>query len=159
MEKLLWTIFSIAFGFMVWTFISGDGSLSTKTYLVQSGSMEPTIKVGDVIVVQPQDQYFVNDVVTFTDNEGRRVTHRIMDIDEMGEEVEFTTKGDANRDEDRETVEMSQVTGRVTTVVPKLGFVVNFAKTTPGFLLLVIFPAAWILVGEFSYLTRSASGY
>ncbi|MCD8195420.1 MAG: signal peptidase I, partial [Coprobacillus sp.] len=59
---------------------------------VGSGSMEPTINTGDVIVNKKCDQYEVDDIITFySEAESRYITHRIVDINEDGS---FKTQGD-----------------------------------------------------------------
>ena len=68
-----------------------------QSFLVQSGSMEPAIMIGDIVVVQKQNQYFKNDVITFLNKDQRVVTHRIIEIKETDGEIQFITKGDANR--------------------------------------------------------------
>ena len=57
---------------------------------VLSDSMYPTIKTGDVIMVVPQDEYKVGDIVAFEDG-SMIVTHRIIEENEDGT---FVTKGD-----------------------------------------------------------------
>ena len=57
---------------------------------VVSDSMYPTIKTGDVIMVVPQDEYEVDDIVAFKDSIGI-VTHRIIEENDDGT---FVTKGD-----------------------------------------------------------------
>jgi len=69
-----------------------------QLYVVESGSMSPTLKVGAVILsVQPKDKeaLSVNDIVTFKTGSGATVTHRIVEIteDENGQ-VRYRTKGD-----------------------------------------------------------------
>lgn len=64
---------------------------------VVSGSMEPTIHVGDLIVINTKEtNYSKNDIVTFKDVDGSFVTHRIKFIDD----VEMTTRGDNNNSDD-----------------------------------------------------------
>ncbi len=64
---------------------------------VVSGSMEPTIHVGDFIVVKTDHyQYKENDIVTFYDVNGSFVTHRLISI----QDGYMVTKGDANNTED-----------------------------------------------------------
>ena len=36
-----------------------------RPYLVQSGSMEPSIMTGDIVVIQSRNTYVINDVITF----------------------------------------------------------------------------------------------
>ncbi len=72
--------------------INGYGVLE-----VISGSMEPTIHIGDMILVDTKaDDYKPDDIITFYDVEGVFVTHRIVSIyDGM-----MITKGDNNNTED-----------------------------------------------------------
>lgn len=64
---------------------------------VVSGSMEPIIHKGDLIIINTKDNnYQEKDIVTFYDNEGSLVTHRIIKLDDD----EMVTKGDNNDTED-----------------------------------------------------------
>ena len=60
--------------------------------VVLSGSMEPELSAGDLIVVKEAENYKQNDIVVFQDGNSL-VVHRIIQID--GETI--TTKGDANK--------------------------------------------------------------
>ena len=67
---------------------------------VVSGSMEPTLPLGSLVVVVPRaaDAVRVGDVITFSppgDNT-RTVTHRIVDVQGRGDELVVHTRGDAN---------------------------------------------------------------
>lgn len=64
-------------------------------FTVMSGSMSPTLEVGDSIIVKESKVYKKGDIVTFKEAKFY-VTHRITKID--GNKV--TTMGDANTDED-----------------------------------------------------------
>lgn len=60
---------------------------------VVSGSMEPTIHVGDLIIIDTNAKdYEKDDIVTFYDVDGSFVTHRILSINDK----EMITKGDFN---------------------------------------------------------------
>lgn len=64
---------------------------------VVSGSMEPTIHVGDLIVINTNElDYKAKDIITFYDVDGSFVTHRILSINDK----EMVTKGDNNDSED-----------------------------------------------------------
>lgn len=121
-----------------------NGALSGNfhSYLVQSGSMEPNIMTGDVIFVSTQERYVKNDVITFKENDGRIVTHRIVDI-QLGT---FTTKGDANRAEDNGSVPPKNVIGKVFFTVPKLGYLIAFSRTLPGFVILIAVPSLLLII-------------
>ena len=75
---------------------------------VVSGSMEPTIHIGDMIIIDTKETNFKeNDIVTFYDVNGSFVTHRILSIE--GEEM--VTKGDYNNTQD-EAMPLSSIVGK-----------------------------------------------
>lgn len=102
---------------------------------------------GDLILLQKQDRYTQNQVVTFKNENGRTVTHRIMSVSAKPPFV-FSTKGDANQDEDIEEVREEQIIGAVVQVVPKFGYVVKFVKSPWGFIACILIPGVIILYDE-----------
>lgn len=119
-----------------------------KSLLVQSGSMEPTIMTGDIILIRPFDKYIQNDVVTFTDAENRIVTHRIKKISTASNKSLLTMKGDANSSNDADPITFDQIMGKVTFTIPKLGYLVAFSKSLPGLIILIMIPAALFIIDE-----------
>lgn len=122
-----------------------------KLFTVQSGSMEPAIWTGSVVVVQPKPSYAVNDVITFISEEDRgnqnpkfTTTHRVISLD--GDS--FQTKGDANDAPDGSRTKTDLVIGKVILSIPYVGFPVNFAKTREGLIILIIVPATLIVYNE-----------
>lgn len=94
--------------------------------VVISGSMEPAISVGDLLIIFERPSYEVGDIVVFQD--GRMaVTHRIVSVSEN----EIITRGDANNIED-EPITLEQIKGEVVLIVPYVGFAVNAIKTPIG---------------------------
>src|SRR3989344_4546218 len=123
-----------------------------KLYVVQSGSMEPKLKLGSLVIVKPQESYAANDVITFSPEGGKEtITHRIA-MRRYPEGTTFQptyiTKGDANEEIDRGEVKNENVVGKVILAVPFLGYGVDFAKKPYGFILLVIVPATIIVYEE-----------
>ena len=104
--------------------------------VIVSGSMEPTILVGDVIVIRKQNDYDVDDIVMFKANS--YITHRIVERTETG----YITQGDANNARDKE-IEGSSVVGKVIKILPKVGNVVLFLQNPlyMAILLLLLFAA------------------
>lgn len=143
-SMLLWLVFALAIGFLGWGVLANQ-ERGLKTFLVQSGSMEPSIRAGDVVVIEKLDEYFENDVVTFVDDEGRRVTHRIIAEKKVGGKKSFSTKGDANRSGDRGEIEEGDILGKVIWTIPKLGYVINWLRTPYGFVGMIVFPAVLII--------------
>ncbi len=92
---------------------------------VVSGSMEPTIHIGDYIVVDTHvKEFHENDIVTFRDVNGSFVTHRLVKIqDDL-----MITKGDANDPED-EPMPMSSIVGLYRFKLTSLGKVFASFKT------------------------------
>ena len=104
--------------------------------VVLSGSMEPEISVGDLLIVAERQSYELGDVVVYQDG-SMAVTHRIVAI--SGDEV--VTKGDANNIEDA-PIAVEQIKGEVVAAIPLVGYAVNAIKTpigTIGILALAIF--------------------
>lgn len=124
-----------------------------RSYLVQSGSMEPNIQIGDVVITHKQPVYYVGDAVTFNSSETNRVvTHRIAEVKEepWGQ---FITKGDANREEDEAQISVNDIIGKVILVIPKLGWLINFSQSVPGLIILILIPAGGLIFDEIIKMT------
>lgn len=124
------------------------GHISIK--IVKSGSMEPSIHVGSIVVIKPENRYQVGDVITFGADTQTQIptTHRIIAIGAENGATMFTTKGDANEDPDANRTPLSEVQGKVQFTVPYAGYVLDFAKKPMGFTLMIAIPAAIIIVDE-----------
>lgn len=59
--------------------ISNPTFFGFTTAIVNSGSMEPALKVDDLILIHAQDGYEQGDVITYQ-SDGGLVTHRIVEI-------------------------------------------------------------------------------
>ena len=79
---------------------------------VATGSMEPTIDVGDVIIVKVTNEVNENDIIV-CNKDNAFITHRLISI----EEENFITKGDANNTED-EPMNKSDLVGKVVNIIP-----------------------------------------
>jgi len=121
-----------------------------KIKVVLSGSMEPAIKTGSIVIIKPADNYKVDDVITFGKDTKKDVptTHRIIETRAVSGEMIFTTKGDANNGSDAQEVKENAVIGKVLFSVPYAGFLIDFAKKPVGFILLVIVPCGIIAIDE-----------
>ena len=119
-------------------------------FTVNSGSMEPTLPVGSLLVVKPAETYERGDIVTFRGAAGGEpVTHRIEEVrrDAEGRET-FLTKGDANPKPDDTVRSREQIIGKVRFSLPYLGYPIAWARTQVGFLVLVIIPGVLIVYHE-----------
>src|SRR3989344_6114425 len=120
--------------------------------VVLSGSMEPTIKTGSIVVVRPDASYAVGDVITFTNRFFRNqngqiipVTHRIIEVKNDNGYKTFVTKGDANDDADQNPIRDTNILGKEIVTIPYLGYAVETARQPYGFLALILIPAAIIV--------------
>ncbi len=96
-----------------------------KGMVVVSGSMEPNINVGDIVIVKKkrQDEIKVNDVIAFK-NGNVVVTHRIVDIIDD----KYQTKGDNNNVADEDLIQYDNVEGVKIFKIPLLGYVILFIR-------------------------------
>lgn len=103
---------------------------------VVTRSMEPTIMVGDVVVIAHKSSYKVGDVITFIDTDGKPVTHRIIEITNDGK---YATKGDyIGNSADANFKDNNEIVGKVIATLPKFGYFLDFLKSGWGIALLVI---------------------
>src|SRR3990167_7278760 len=128
----LYTLLAIAV-FML--FSSKTSLFGLRSFVVVSGSMEPAIRLGSIVLTKSATNYKTGDVVSFNNKAGQTVTHRIMKTKISPEGQSFELKGDANNSVDGEEIEKRVVIGKVFLTVPFVGKLVAFLKTLPGFLI------------------------
>ena len=118
----------------------------TRYEPVSTGSMEPAIPVGGIVMIKPVDSEALKtgDIICFTLTEPTSVTHRIVNITDEG----FVTKGDANEDPDQWTVKKENVIGKVILTIPFIGYLGYFVRTPTGLILLIVLPASAIIILE-----------
>lgn len=100
--------------------------------VVLTGSMEPTIGVNDLIVIEKTDDYKVDDIVVFQDG-NLIVVHRIISIN--GEEI--ITAGDNNDGSLDDPIRESDIYGEVVKVIPFLGLILKVIKSPIGITLII----------------------
>jgi len=92
--------------------------------VVLSGSMEPAIEPGDIVLVEdvPIEEIEPGDVVTFQSHPGSETTytHRVVDVTTDKRGTVLTTKGDANEQLDpmQTDADMLEVVGNPVAVHP-----------------------------------------
>jgi signal peptidase I len=109
---------------------------------VLSGSMEPGIKTGSIIAVKPggdMTRFQPDDVITFMEEDGKLVTHRVTEVIASGDSVMYRTKGDNNNAEDINPVLSENVVAEYEGfTIPYVGYFINFSQSKNGALLLII---------------------
>ena len=130
-----------AAGFVAWLYLSVVALLGMwltiivlttgwRPVVITGSSMQPTLRVGDVLLIQdhPDELLGQRSVITYRPARGDGlVTHRIETV--LPESRTYVTRGDANGDADTDPVAPSQVVGVGRLVVPLLGLPVVWAGT------------------------------
>jgi signal peptidase len=121
-----------------------------KFFIVQSGSMEPAIKMGGIVMIKPVDEYKIGDVISFGEVTRTKspTTHRIHDMKVIEGNPIYITKGDANNAPDQREIRKRDILGKVLLDISYLGFAVDFAKKPIGFALIIGIPAVVIISDE-----------
>lgn len=120
-----WMITSIISIAIIWFTV---GVFPIYPSVIATGSMEPGIKPGDVILVKKVvdmegiNNLKVNDVIQFK-RDGILISHRIIDINNDEKKgIGFKTKGDNNTGDDIELVKPEDIKGTIIYTVPKVGW-------------------------------------
>jgi signal peptidase len=157
--KALWMWLQIC-GALVATvailWLSAQWAFHLKLLTVQTGSMRPTFKPGDALLLQRVDSSALKSGVVVSYRSSRNpnelVTHRVSQVHQG--QGSFQTKGDALTVPDP-TVRDSLLIGRVTTVLPGMGKLLNWLRSWPGLIVCVYTPVGIIAVSELYRLERS----
>jgi signal peptidase I len=137
-----------------------DVLFGVRSFVVLSGSMEPTLPVGSVVFTKAATSYQKGDVVTFQKN-GAVVTHRLNDFKyedpstssgqvrpDQPEQEFIQTKGDANKNADAELITKSDILGKQILMVPLVGKFIVYLKTLPGLILFIMVPSVLFILFE-----------
>lgn len=161
-----WTLFvlllivaSLLLYYFVSTRVIGKNDSNYKPafglYTIVSPSMEPNLKIYDVIVnvkVNNPNKIKVGDVITFistsTISKGMTITHRVISIKEDENGKSFQTQGDNNLSPDASLVPYENVLGKVLIKIPQLGRIQSFLTTKGGWLIVVVIPAFLIILSD-----------
>ena len=103
--------------------------LGIKTYVIISGSMEPNISVGDIVIARniknEERELKIGDIISFRSGHSV-ITHRIVNIEKDNNGVlRIRTKGDSNNTEDGVDIIINNIEGKVIAVIPKIGSIVR----------------------------------
>src|SRR3990167_4288057 len=146
--KVFYAIIFLIIALLLFALFPIKGNYQIK--IVKSGSMEPSIKTGSIVVIKPSVSYAVGDVVTFGKDTKTDIptTHRIVSTRAVEGVLLFTTKGDANEDKDTNEIRQGDINGKVLFDVPYFGYIIDLARKPLGFAVLIILPAFIIIFDE-----------
>ena len=120
-ELFGWLVTSVIAVAIIWFAV---GLFPLYPSVIVTGSMEPVIKPGDIVLVKKiaGEEAMVGDVLQFYEPEEKlNITHRVMAINQEGTKL-LETKGDNNEFPDSDPVTMEQVKGKVIGIIPKVGW-------------------------------------
>jgi signal peptidase len=112
-----WIVTSILCIIIIWFAV---GVFPIFPVVILTGSMEPVIYAGDVVILQKTDgnNLKVGDIIQYWSGE-IYIVHRIVSIDEKT--GKFQTKGDNNSAPDSVLIGNEQIRGKMISVIPKIG--------------------------------------
>lgn len=155
----------IGFSLLALVAVVANFNLPVKGFrllVVQSGSMEPAIGVGSIVLTKPTSDFLSpissskfsqGDVITFSSGSSL-VSHRVIDSKYENGEFFYKTKGDANQQPDNTLVSEKDTVGKVIFKAPTLGKFVQFLKTPLGYFLMILIPSLYVIITELFVLWR-----
>ena len=125
---------------LILSFEENTHILGIYMFNIVSESMEPTLEINDVVVVKMCEatQLQKGDIITFQ-QDGRIISHRILDITKDKKIIKFRTKGDNNEIPDSDLIPESQVYGKVLFSIKKIGKIISYIQNIRGLINIVFF--------------------
>lgn len=119
---------------------NGVNIFGYSSFIVLSGSMQPEINVGDIVITNEADKANIaeNDIITFFDENGNTITHRVKTIFVSNGVKKYETKGDNNNTCDVGLISDENIIGKYCFKIPHLGRIIYAAFTPLGVLLIVL---------------------
>lgn len=147
-EVAIYAIIFLVAVLLVWSVLATKNG--PKIFAVLSGSMEPAIHTGGVVIIKPESQYKIGDIVTFGKNTTKDIptTHRIVSSRAVEGVLLFTTKGDANNSSDTKEINQGNIHGKVLFTVPFVGYIIDLVRQPLGIILIIVLPAIFIIYDE-----------
>lgn len=127
-SPLTWTAIAMIAVILVW---GSTGLLGFQPTIIASGSMRPTLEVGDMAaIVQTRPEAIkVGDIIqSWKEGEPAPIIHRVVEIYKSGGTTYFVTKGDANNAPDPDPIIPIKTVGKVVLTIPKLGWIPIYTK-------------------------------
>ncbi len=160
--SLLLVFIALISFFLIQAQLSDDppGIAGHKVYIYMNDSMKPELAAGSLVLVQDIAAADVKpgDVITFpgeTDPDAIKAS-RVVQIN-AEEGLSFVTRADASSANDPNPVPAGSVIGKVTRTVPYLGYLLDYAQTREGVIMLVFIPGLLIIVYQLVKIFRHIS--
>ncbi len=118
----VWSIAHLSFLLAAWVFL-GWSLAGWTPVVITSGSMTPTLDVGDVVLVADDTSIGQRDIIVFERGD-ELVAHRVFAV----EYERYVTKGDANPAPDLDRAHPDDIVGSGRLVVPMIGLPIVWAQ-------------------------------
>ncbi len=105
------------------------------------GTRAGFLQVDDVVVIRKlskNTRLSVGDIVTYVNEDGLTIVHRIVDVRLVGGEVLYYTRGDANNVNDPRPLRRSDIRGAFLFRIPYFGEIAFFLKSKYGISAIII---------------------
>lgn len=111
-----------------------------RPYIVLSGSMEPNLQVGDMVVSKKvsEEKVEIGDIITFEDENGATITHRVVNVIIKDGKRLYQTKGDNNNTKDIGLISIENIKGKYTFKISKVGRIITQLINPTGLILIVL---------------------
>ena len=151
LSVILWAIILIAALYAFTTMATKDNTNVANLFgytplVVESDSMAPTFSAGDLIFIRKCDpaELKEGDIICFhtiIENQYALNTHRIQNIETMGDARSYTTIGDNNDGiADQHVISDGDIVGKYVGHLTGAGKVMDFLSSSTGFLVVIVLP-------------------
>ncbi len=129
-----------------------------RLFVVSSGSMTPTLNIGDLVISSKGD-VGVGDIIVFIAHK-QVIVHRVIEFEYRDGKTLYVTKGDALEHRDPWLVSRSNVIGKVVYIIPMIGipyyllmsFFGNYISTLVSLIVFIITYNIYMILREVLYL-------
>jgi signal peptidase len=120
-----------------------------RSLVIQSGSMEPSIGTGSVVIAEPvpSNSLRVGDVIAYSPNPDAvmPIVHRIVSMRMKNGAVFLTTRGDANKKADTAEISLPPTAWRIAYNIPLMGYLISSASGPSGSTLFILVPVVALI--------------
>lgn len=108
-----------------------------KAFIIVSGSMIPTIQIGDIVFVDANEQVETGNIIAFRRNTSV-IVHRVIKSIDLEGNAMFQTKGDNNNAADLELVTTDKVEGVYQFKIPYIGKLLMFLYNNLAIVIVIV---------------------
>jgi signal peptidase len=127
-SPISWIAIAMFAVILIW---GSTGLLGFQPNIIASGSMRPTLDVGDIAITVPArpEAIQVGDIIQYwKEGEPAPIIHRVIEVYKSDGTTHIVTKGDANNAPD-DPITPTQPVGKLILTIPKLGWISIALKT------------------------------